>query len=451
MTIESNSNPSQLPPDEVSVEHNLQPDDFDGVGENCFTPDGLAAQQALAAISSLQSPKNTNALKQARSTFKPRLPTTAVAKPRALLITTIAIALIFVGIATNIWIIGAFGTVATLILSLAMLLPWLREVVNEWISPQDRTVIFGIFGLFATLIGIIRFTGIADDIVRWGRRINWEASGTLAEWFGALGQILIAIIAVYVAWRQYVISKDLTIQQNLLTVQQNIITQQQTIDSYFQGVSDLVLDEEGLLEDWPQERAIAEGRTAAILSSVDGSGKAKILRFLSRSKLLTPLKRDRHLGRAILDGIGGYAEDRLDGLRVIDLGVMLAGSDLANTDLRWTDLSEANLVRANLNGCDLVKANLSRTILYDANLSNSDLNSTRLFYGSAETASPRSRTDPPSYKTGEHTGAVVENADFRDVQRMSESLRYYCCAWCGEKSRSTIPGGCEGIPNKLGR
>jgi uncharacterized protein YjbI with pentapeptide repeats len=332
-----------------------------------------------------------------------------------------------------------------------MLFPWLREVFNEWISPEDRTVIFGIIGLIAALIGIIRFTGIADDIVRWGRRVNWEASGTLAEWFGALGQILIAIIAVYVAWRQYVISKDLTIQQNLLTVQQNIITQQQTIDSYFQGVSDLVLDEEGLLEDWPQERAIAEGRTAAILSSVDGSGKAKILRFLSRSKLLTPLKRDRHLGRAILDGMGGYAEDRLGGLRVIDLGVMLAGCDLANTDLRWTDLSEANLVRANLNGCDLVKANLSRTILYEADLSNSDLNSIRFFYGSAETASPRSRTDPPNYQTGEHTGTVVENANFSGVQRMSESLRYYCCAWCGEKSRSTIPGGCEGIPNKLGR
>jgi uncharacterized protein YjbI with pentapeptide repeats/uncharacterized membrane protein len=451
MTIESNSNPSQLPKDEGSLEHNLQPDDFDGMEENCFTPDGLAAQQALAAISSLQSPKHTNALKQARSSFKSRLPSTAIAKPRALIITLIAIAFIFIGIATNIWIIGAFGTVATLILSLAMLFPWLREVFNEWISPQDRTVIFGIFGFIAGLIGIIRFTGIADDIVRWGRRVNWEASGTLAEWFGALGQILIAIIAVYVAWRQYVISKDLTIQQNLLTVQQNIITQQQTIDSYFQGVSDLVLDEEGLLEDWPQERAIAEGRTAAILSSVDGSGKAKILRFLSRSKLLTPLKRDRHLGRAILDGMGGYAEDRLGGLRVIDLGVMLAGSDLANTDLRWTDLSEANLVRANLNGCDLVKANLSRTILYEADLSNSDLNSIRFFYGSAETASPRSRTDPPNYQTGEHTGTVVENANFSGVKRMSESLRYYCCAWCGEKSRSTIPGGCEGIPNKLGR
>jgi len=130
---------------------------------------------------------------------------------------------------------------------------------------------------------------------------------------------------------------------------------------------------------------------------------------------------------------------------------MLAAADLSGTDLRWTDLSEANLVRANLVGCDLVKANLSRTILYEANLTGADFNGVRLFYGVVDKASPRSRTEPPDYQTGEQTGAVVERADFTDVQRMSDSVRYYCCAWGGEATRATIPGGCEGIPNKLGR
>jgi uncharacterized protein YjbI with pentapeptide repeats/uncharacterized membrane protein len=450
MTIESNSSNSPTP-DPIS-EHDLEPDDFDGgSGEDNLTPDGLATQQALAAIASLQSPKNTAALKQARSFFKSPASNLFTVKPRALLITLLAIAITIIGLALNNRLIGIFGTLATLILSVAILLPWLQNALREWFSPQDRTLFIAFLGLVVAIVGLVRFSGLSDRLLAWGRKVNWDASGTLAEWFGALGQILIAIIAVYVAWRQYVISKDLTIQQNLLTVQQNIITQQQTIDSYFQGVSDLVLDEEGLLEDWPQERSIAEGRTAAILSSVDGSGKAKILRFLSRSKLLTPLKRDRRLGRAILNGVGGYAEDRLEGVRVIDLGVMLAGADLAGTDLRWTDLSEANLVRADLSGCDLVKANLSRTILYDAKLRNADLNGVRLFYGSGEHASPRSRTVPPNYQTGEYTGAVIENADFTDVQRISDSARYYCCAWCGEQTRGTIPGGCEGIPNKLGR
>jgi hypothetical protein len=57
----------------------------------------------------------------------------------------------------------------------------------------------------------------------------------------------------------------------------------------------------------------------------------------------------------------------------------------------------------------------------------------------------------PDYRTGEHTGAVIENADFSGAQRLSEDQRYYCCAWGGSKTRATIPGGCEGIPNKLGR
>ncbi|MFN6477187.1 pentapeptide repeat-containing protein [Nostoc sp. DedQUE07] len=450
MTIESNS--SNLPTPEPGPENDSQPDDFDGgANENNLASEALATQQALAAIGSLQSSQHTTALQQARSDFKQPISKQFTVKPRALLIILIAIAITFTGIILNNWIVGIIGTLMALLLSLAILLPWLQEVLDEWFSPQERTLFVAFLGLIVAIIGTIRFTGVGDRLLLLGRQINWETAGSLAEWFGALGQILIAIIAVYVAWRQYVISKDLTIQQNMLTVQQNIITQQQTIDSYFQGVSDLVLDEEGLLEDWPQERAIAEGRTAAILSSVDGSGKAKILRFLSRSKLLSPLKRDRLLGRAILDGTGGYAEDRLEGVRVIDLGVMLAAADLSGTDLRWTDLSEANLVRANLSGCDLVKANLSRTILYGANLNDADINGIRLFYGVVDKASPRSRTQPPDYETGEQTGAVVENADFSNVQRMSESTRNYCCTWGGEKTRGTIPGGCEGIPNKLGR
>ncbi|GAX37333.1 pentapeptide repeat-containing protein [Nodularia sp. NIES-3585] len=430
----------------------LPADDFDSdTGQNHLTPEALAAQESLAKIASLQSPQNRNALQEARSHIKQYNLSQFTVKPRALLFTLVAIAITFLGLVINNWLIGILGTVITLVLSLTMLLPWWQYVLEKWFSSQDRTLFVAFVGLVVGIIGLFKFTGLGSRLLMWGKQISWEASGSLAEWFGALGQILIAIIAVYVAWRQYVISKDLTIQQNLLTVQQNIITQQQTIDSYFQGVSDLVLDEEGLLEDWPQERAIAEGRTAAIFSSVDGSGKAKIIRFLSRSKLLTPLKRDRRLGRAILDGMGGYAEDRLEGVRVIDLGVMLAAADLSNNDLRWTDLSEANLVRGNLSNCDLVKANLARTILYSANLSGADLNGTRFFYGSLEKASPRSRNEPPNYETGEYTGAVVENADFTNVKRLSDITRQYCCTWGGENTRATIPGGCEGIENKLGR
>ena len=446
MTIDSNSSqPNSSPNPEKPSDTTESDRNGNDLG---ISTANLATQQAMAALSSLQSPQNMAILAQSRSNSQD-LAKFRTGSPRSLVVTLIAIALVIIGVTLNNFLIGIAGTLLALLLSGAVIFPWLQAVISEMVSPQERSLFVAFLGVFAAIVGLFKFTGLNNQFYIWGEQINWDAFGTLAEWFGALGQILIAVIAVYVAWRQYVISKDLTIQQNLLTVQQNLITQQQTIDAYFQGISDLVLDEQGLLEDWPQERAIAEGRTAAIFSSVDGSGKAKIIRFLSRSKLLTPLQRDARLGRAILDGNGGYAEDRLYGVRVIDLGVMLAGADLSNTDLRWTDLSEANLVRANLSKCDLVKTNLARTILYDAKLIGADFKGVRLFYGKAEVASPRSRTQAPNYQTGECTGAVVENADFNDVQRMSESVRYYCCTWGGEKTRATIPGGCEGIVSKL--
>lgn len=356
----------------------------------------------------------------------------------------LALCALCVGLALKLPLLVLAAAGVAVLLSLRLFWVPLKPIVIELADDQETALFIAGLGLLAG--GAAIFTTLGGD--RWLGKLfanaNWDAIGALGEVGGALGQILIAVLAVYIAWRQYVISKDLTIQQNT-------ITQQQTIDTYFQGISDLVLDEEGLLEDWPQERAIAEGRTASILSSVDSSGKAKIIRFLSRARLLTPLRRDRRLGRAILDGTGGYEEDRLHGVRVIDLGVMLAGADLAGTDLRWTDLSEVNLIRADLTGCDLVKANLSRTVLVDAQLSGADLNGTRFFYGKLDSATPRSRTEAPNYATGERTGAVVEGADLSGAAQISPEARCYCCAWGGSKTRATMPGGCEGIPNQLGR
>ena len=340
--------------------------------------------------------------------------------------------------------LGITGAVTALLLSLGVVFTSVKSWVGKFLTVQERRTILAFLGFVAAIAGLCNYLGVYRNIGSWLTQFKYDEFGSWADWIGALGQILIAILAVYVAWAQYVISKDLTIQQNR-------ITQQQTIDTYFQGISDLTLNDEGLLEDWPQERAIAEGRTASILSSIDENGKAKVIRFLSQSRLLTPLKRDNRLGRPMLDGSGGYSEDRPYGTRVIDLGVMLAGAYLVSQDLRWTDLSDANMVRANISYCDLVKANLARTVLFEANLAGADMKGTRLFYGSVETATPRSITLQPDYVTGQYTGVVVEKANFSGVKRLSDEQRYYICSWCGEKSRSTVPGGCEGIPNRLGR
>ncbi|MEM9510054.1 MAG: pentapeptide repeat-containing protein [Cyanobacteria bacterium P01_E01_bin.35] len=356
----------------------------------------------------------------------------------------IALLLMILGLWFQLPWLGLTSALFALLLSLGVVLNSVKGWVTKFLTIQERRTILAFIGFISAIAGLLNYLGVYRNIGSWLNQFKYDEFGSWADWIGALGQISIAILAVYVAWAQYVISRDLTIQQNR-------ITQQQTIDTYFQGISDLTLNDEGLLEDWPQERAVAEGRTASILSSIDENGKAKVIRFLSQSRLLTPLKRDNRLGRPMLDGSGGYTEDRPYGTRVIDLGVMLAGAYLVGQDLRWTDLSEANMVRANLSQCDLVKANLARTVLYEGNLAGADIKGTRLFYGSIETATPRSITAQPDYETGKYTGVVIEKTNFSGVKRMSEEQRYYICSWCGDKSRSTVPGGCEGIPNKLGR
>ena len=354
----------------------------------------------------------------------------------------VALGTMGLGLLTSWAWLGFTGAILAFMLSLQVLFPSWQFWFKRYLTPQERQSLLAGLGLILAIAGLGKYLGIYELLTRWLTQFKYDEFGSCAEWVGALGQIMIALLAVYVAWQQYVISKDLTIQQNR-------ITQQQTIDAYFQGVSDLALNEQGMLDDWPQERAFAEGRTAAILASVDSEGKAKILRFLSQSRLLTPLRRDFYLARPIFDGLGGYEEDRLNGIRVINLGVMLVAADLMNQDLRWVDLSDIYLIRANLSRSDLVKTNFSRAVLYEANLQGADLKGTRFFYGKKETASPRSRTQIPNYETGEYTGAVVEKVDVAGAQNLNEDQRYYLCAWGGETTRRTIPGGCDGIPNQL--
>ncbi|MGY2882668.1 pentapeptide repeat-containing protein [Thermostichus sp. OS-CIW-28] len=297
----------------------------------------------------------------------------------------------------------------------------------QWLTTWPQLAWAGV-ALSLAVMGEIAGSGLFSAL----GSLSWEAIGALGEVFGATGQILIAILAAYIAWRQYIISRDLTIQQN-------IITQQQTIDAYFEGISNLVLSPDGQLDDWPLERAIAAGRTAALLNGVDRFGKAKILRFLSTANLLSPLRRDQHLGRPILDGKGGYQRDRVNGIRVVNLGTMLEGADLHGTLLRAVDFSEASLERANLSGCDLSHTNLCGANLRDADLRGADLYRALLFVGSPQTASPAQPGQKPDFKTGAYTGAIVAGADFRQARRLSPEQRAYLAAWGAELDPASEP------------
>jgi len=339
--------------------------------------------------------------------------------------------------------LAVVASIVTLALAITRLVPslWLR--ISSQIEDESTVLTMALIGLITAAIGLSLGLGWWDPLIAIYKSGDWDAIGAIGEGVvGAFGQILVALVALVIAWRQFVVDQRLTTQQNR-------ITQAQTIDSFIQGISDLVSDEEGMLEDWPLERMLLEGRTAAVIGSIDANGKAKVLRFLSHACLLTPLRRDNRLGRAILDGQGGYEPDRINGIPVVRLNQMLVGADLSETDLRGVDFNGADLRGCNFQDADLGGANMAGCNLSGANLSGARLDGTVLFVGPVDTCSPAWPGTRPDQQSGAHTGAIVENTDFSDVLYLSAEARAYCAAWSGKRSRRTIPGGSKGLPNLL--
>jgi hypothetical protein len=340
-------------------------------------------------------------------------------------------------------LLAVLASLVTFALAVARVVPSIWTRVSSQIEDESTVQTMALIGMLTAAVGLSLALGWWDPLISIYKSGNWDAIGAIGEGVvGAFGQILVALVALIIAWRQFVVDQRLTTQQNR-------ITQAQTIDSFIQGISDLVSDEEGMLEDWPLERMLLEGRTAAVLGSIDAGGKAKVLRFLSHACLLTPLRRDNRLGRAILDGQGGYEADRINGIPVVRLNQMLVGADLSETDLRGVDFNGADLRGCNFQDADLGGSNLASCNLSGANLSGARLDGTVLFVGPVDTCSPAWPGTRPDPKSGAHTGAIVENTDFSDVLYLSAEARAYCAAWSGKRSRRTIPGGSKGLPNML--
>lgn len=335
------------------------------------------------------------------------------------------------------------SALALLALSLLVLLPPLVRSLQKQLDDPTVLRLLAIAGLvLASLSVMVELGWLEPYLSLWAER-NWEAIGAIGEGVvGAFGQILVALVALLIAWQQVRVDQR-------LTGQQNVITQAQTIDSLIQGISELIVDEEGLLEDWPLERMLAEGRLAAVLSSIDAQGKARVLRFLSHALLLSPLRRDARLGRAILDGQGSYEVDWQDGTAVVRLHSMLRGADLSRCDLRGVDLHGSDLRDVDFSGADLSDANLAGADLTGAILDRCCLDGTRLFFGRPQTASPSQPGRSRDLITGAGSGAIVADASFRSVRRLDPQQHYYLASWSGPRSRTTLPGGSRGIANQL--
>lgn len=326
---------------------------------------------------------------------------------------------------------------ATAVVALVQLGPAIGRLLRWGLEPGVPSTGLALATLAAALLIATAALGWWDPLLAVYRRRDWEAIGAIGEGvIGAVGQLLLALVALMIAWRQYVMEQRLTSQQNR-------ITQAQTIDSFIHGISELISDGEGFLEDWPLERMLAEGRLAAVMASLDGTGKAAILRFLSHARLLTPLQRDRRLGRPILDGNGHYAEDRLEGVPVIHLGALLAGVDLSGTDLSGVDFNGADLRGTVLRGCSLAEANLAGADLRGADLRGSQVAGTRFCYGAAHSASPAGGDEPASLETGRGTGARLEGALLQGMRQVSSDTALYLSRWGDTRPRLALPNAAQ--------
>jgi len=237
-----------------------------------------------------------------------------------------------------------------------------------------------------------------------------------------LSQIAIALLALVITFRQFSVER-------VIIKELNLITQAQLVDNFIQGISEMISDGDGFLEDWPLERMLTEGRLSALFGSIDGRARAMVLQFLSHANLLTPLKRDHRVGRPILDGEGNYVVDRLDGVPVVMLRQVLMGTDLSHTDLTGVDFNGADLSGADLRGANLSGANLSGTNLTGANLDGANLDETRFFYGSGAEVSPVTELEKADLVTGRSSGAILARIRLSSARHLSGELRIYVNRW----------------------
>ncbi|MCH8225123.1 MAG: pentapeptide repeat-containing protein [Chloroflexi bacterium] len=303
--------------------------------------------------------------------------------------------------------------------------------------------------------------------------MNWPAVGAIAEIAGAAGSIAIATVAVYVGIRQWVDGKRISREQTAPTEEierkseaakqeQDRIIRAQSLDSYFDGISTLLLrDEDGIFTD--TARSLTKGRTDAILKILKSDEKRNLLAFLYGSGLISsngdgePAMvalsgsdlSEVELNGASLPNAGfGMANLRRAAIREADLdGVDLRGADLSGADLTGSDLSQANLhgviaPDVILSGVDLSHAVLSGADLRGADLSGSDLTSIDLSGSNLHGADLRNTKLDHANLSGANlhgvnfTGAAlqdaeltnlisIEGADFTDVSDLSTQTAEY--------------------------
>src|SRR6266702_1693253 len=169
-------------------------------------------------------------------------------------------------------------------------------------------------------------------VIFGGYKYNWDWTGfnrpskTLWDWLQLLGVLAVPVVvgfgAVWFTTRQTRISEENRKQQHDTELQiAEIQQQEELLRTYFDKISDLLLDKE--LSTNPNIQSIVRARTLAVLYMLNAERKTIVLLFLHDANLLQYVKS------------------------------FLYSLNLSHTDLNRIDLRGANLSDADLRGADL--------------------------------------------------------------------------------------------------
>lgn len=194
--------------------------------------------------------------------------------------------------------------------------------------------------------------------------IEDQPAKTLWDWLQLAGiPVVLGVGTLIFTTRQTQISEANRKQQHETELQiAKNQQQEELLRTYFDKISDLLLDKE--LSSNPKIQSIVRARTLAVLPRLNAERKTIVLRFLHDSDLLQYVK-------SVL-----YSRD----LSYIDLNrIDLSGADLSGADLSRANLSGANLGGADLSGANLHEALLLNTRLRSAKLIDADLSGANLY------------------------------------------------------------------------
>lgn len=269
-----------------------------------------------------------------------------------------------------------FGDLRRFLTSLSTIL----KKINAWEakafhtltrSVQEYSSVVLIFLAIILLILIVRHETLG---LRWA---NWTGLGeytgplteeqrgkTLWDWLDLL--IVPLVLAGGAFWLNKTEKKN---EQEIATDRQR----EQALQSYFDKMTDLLLDKDNPLRASAKEsevRVVASARTLATLRTLDPVRKRMLLEFLYGAGLI------KEESNYVL--LAGADLREADLHSVVLMDAFLVGVDLSGADLRNAELGSALLVQANLNKVDLTSANLMGATLITANLVEANLSGTNL-------------------------------------------------------------------------